>query len=131
MSVYDSVLLSIIQMAQETSPYANITIGPLPPDNGLSVMWGAGGPTEIYMDKNTLVEIPVILNGKNTDQQFLSETLGSIHKNLSRRKWYPMTNGYQIVDINTSTAPQYVGREENSQWLYGSALRVKFYDRGE
>ena len=120
MSVYDEVLLSVIAMAEEATLYASIIIGPMPPDNGLCMAWGSGAPNEIYLD-----------NGKHTDQQTVSNQLGAIHKNLSRRKWYPQNENFQILDISTSTAPQYVGREENDQWLYGSALRVKFYDRGE
>ena len=45
MSVYDDVLLSVIAMAEEATPYASIIIGPLPPDNGLCMAWGSGDNT--------------------------------------------------------------------------------------
>ena len=47
MSVYDDVLLSVIAMAEEATPYASIIIGPLPPDNGLCMAWGSGAPNEL------------------------------------------------------------------------------------
>ena len=84
MSVYDDVLLAVIAMAQQTAPYASIIIGPLPPDNGLCMTWGSGAPSEIYLDKNTLVEMPLLFNGKHKmcirDRQGLSTSLFAYYR---------------------------------------------------
>ena len=72
MSVYDEVLLSVIAMAEEATLYASIIIGPMPPDNGLCMAWGSGAPNEIYLDKNTLVEMPLLFNGKPINVIFVA-----------------------------------------------------------
>lgn len=126
MSVYNDVLEAVIMMAEETNPYSSIVIGPLPPDDGISISWGATGYSP-FLNKKAAVELVAVLNGKNRDLKKVAEALNTIHTSLSMSKDYPSASNYQITDISTVSAPQYLGREENSQWLYGSSLRVKFF----
>lgn len=58
MSVYDDVLLSVIAMAEEATPYASIIIGPLPPDNGLCMAWGAVRRTRYTLIKTRWWKYP-------------------------------------------------------------------------
>ena len=71
-----------------------------------------------------------VLNCKNSDQELAADTLGKLHTFLNMRKDYPSADRFQITNIETTSAPVYLGREENNQWLYGSSLEVKFYLRG-
>lgn len=106
-----------------------VKIGSLPADNGISVFIGTGYANETFMDKGMAYELHVVLNGKHGSQQMVSDTLNDLHRYLTQLKDYPSDNDYQITDISTISAPNFIGREENKQYLYGSSLRVKFYLR--
>lgn len=129
MSVYSDTLDAVVGLIRQLPLYANIIIGPLPPDNGLSIAW-ANSVQTTFLDKRQAVEMSAVLNGKHQDQKVVSDALSEIHTALSMRKNYPSADHFQITDISTMSAPSYLGREENNQWLYGSSLRVKFYLRG-
>ena len=130
MSVYDDVLTAVIDLAEQAGVYAPIVIGPMPPDDGISIAWSAGN-LNTFMDKKAAVSMSAVLNCKHTDQQTAADALGRIHTFLNMRKDYPSAPSFQITNIETTGAPVYLGREENSQWLYGSSLEVKFYLRGD
>lgn len=129
MSVYDDVLAAVVDLANQTKPYAKVTIGPLPPNNGISISWGAGN-LNTFMDKKAAVSMSAVLNAKHTNQRMAADVLGRIHTALNMTKDYPAADNFQITNIETIGAPVYLGREENQQWLYGSSLEVKFYLRG-
>lgn len=129
MSVYDDVLLSVISLAEQAGPYADIVIGPLPPDNGISIAWSTGA-LNTFMDKRAAVSMTAVLNAKHEEQSAASDVLGKLHIYLNMRKDYPSADTFQITNIETNGAPSYLGREQNKQWLYGSSLTVKFYLRG-
>ena len=42
MSVYRDVIEAVLRMVNDIGLYAPATIGPLPPDNGISIAWGSG-----------------------------------------------------------------------------------------
>ena len=127
-SVYNDVLNAVISMVNTMTPsaYADVVVGSLPPNNGISMTWGSGS-LNTFMDKNAAVEMIAVLNGKHTNQQIVSDTLGQIHIFLNMRKDYPADDNFQITNIETISPPCYLGREENNQWLYGSSLAVKFF----
>lgn len=127
MSVINSVLLDVIGLAQINGLYCDIVIGSMPPDNGISIAIGAGGPSTTFLTKGMAYEIYCVINGKNTDAQTVSDALNDIHQALTQTKTYPTGATYQITDIETVATPAYSGREENSQWLYSSSVRVKFF----
>lgn len=130
MSVYDDVLHAVIDLAQQAKPYADILIGPMPPDNGISIAWSSGN-LNTFLDKRAAVRMSAVLNCKHEDQQTAGDTLGRLHTFLNMRKDYPSADNFQITNIETIGAPVYLGREENKQWLYGSSLEVKFFLKGE
>ena len=126
-SIFDSVLAAVIALAEAQDVYADILIGALPADNGISVCVAAGTPT-YYHDKGVDYEMTLALNGKHSSQQSVSGALGRIHHALGTMKSYPTTDdGCQITSIETVSLPAYLDRESNRQWLYGSSLRVRFY----
>ena len=130
MSVYDEVLLAVVNLAQETQPYSTIAIGSMPPENGISMAYSSGS-LETYLNKKAAVTMSVVLNGKHDNQQTVLDTLGKIHTYLNMRNTYPQANNFQIVNILTTSPPSYLGREENRQWLYGSSLAIRFYLKGD
>lgn len=127
MSIFDSVLNAVIDLAEQTvQTYADILVGSLPVDDGIS-MCIASGSAGYFMDKCGRYSILLTLNGKHSDQQLVSDTIGQIHTALSCMTAYPAVNSCQITSIETQSPPSYLDREEGGQWLYGSSLRVKFY----
>lgn len=129
MSVYDDVLMAVLNMAQQTKPYANIVIGSMPPDKGIAMAY-ANGALETYLNKAATITMTLALNGKHNDQRTVLDALGKIHMELNTRKNYPATDAYQITNIKTISPPCYIGRDENGQWLYGSSLEIQFFTRG-
>ena len=129
MNAFDEILAAVIDMAQETDPYATITAGALPADNGICMTWASGSPASTFLNKGMAYQRTIVCNGKHTSQQAVSEALHAIHLALTKTKTYPSAPQWQITDIATVAAPAYLSREQNSQWLYGSSLRVKFYLR--
>ena len=127
MSVINDVLIAVIGMALDTNPYAAITIGALPADNGISAAIAVGAPDSTFLTKGMAYQFTMVLNGKHTSQQVVSDTLNDIHQALTQTMTYPRGDTFQITNIDTITTPEYLNREENKQYLYGSSLRVKFF----
>lgn len=127
MSVINSVLLDVISLAQINGLYCDIVIGAMPPDNGISIAIGAGGPATTFLTKGMAYEIYCVLNGKHSNAQTVSDALNNIHQALTQRTEYPRSTTYQITDIETVSTPAYSGREQNNQELYSSSIRVKFF----
>lgn len=129
MSVYDDVLDAVVGMANTVGAYATVTVGSLPADNGIC-MAPAAGNLRTFMNKRAAVTMSVVLNAKNTDQRAAMDALGAIHTALNMATSYPVADNFQITNIETNGPPTYLSREQNSQWLYGSSLSVKFFLKG-
>lgn len=130
MSVYTDVLNAVVGLINDTKPYSKVIIGSLPPQNGISIAWASSSNNEFFT-KRSVVEMTAVLNGKHEKQKTVADGLGAIHTSLSMRKQYPTADNFQITNISTLSAPTYLGREENKEWLYGSSLRVKFFLKGD
>lgn len=126
--MYDEVLQAVINMA-EMAVGVPIVTGSLPPDNGIA-MTGGSSSSPIFLDIGSNETMNVVCNGKNVSQESVINQLDAIHKFLTRRKDYPTGNGWQIYAIETVSSPRLLGREQNSQWLYGSSLTIKFNVKG-
>lgn len=126
--MYNDVIQAVIDMAQAAAG-AKVVLGSLPPDNGLA-MTGNASSYPIFLDIGSNEQMNVVCNGKNTQQQAVINQLEAIHASLTRRKDFPSTDTWQIYAIETTASPRLIGREQNSQWLYGSSLLVKFNVKG-
>lgn len=126
--MYDEVLQAVIDMAEAAAGVPIVT-GSLPPDNGIA-MTGQAASSPIFLDIGSNERMTIVCNGKNTDQQTVIAWLDSVHKHLTRRKNFPSSSEWQIYAIETVSSPRLIGREANSQWLYGSTLAVKFNTKG-
>ena len=100
------------------------------PHNGYDMSFAGGEPMEIYHNLMTNDNLPVVFNGKGEDQQAVADAMDRVHLALTTAKALPFSARWQIYAIETTSAPQLIGREENRNWLYGSSFRVKFYQRG-
>ena len=78
MNAFDEILAAVIAMAQETDPYATITAGALPADNGICMTWATGAPASTFLDKGMAYQRTIVCNGKYTSQQTVSDALNAI-----------------------------------------------------
>lgn len=126
--MYNEILQAIIDMASAAVGVSIVT-GSMPPDNGIA-MTGQSAPQSIMLDIGSNERMAIVCNGKNTDQQTVIEQLDAIHHNLTRRKDFPTGDDWQVYAIETVASPRLIGREQNSEWLYGSSLLVKIHMKG-
>lgn len=128
----DGIMQNIADVIDnDVQPYADIVFGSDPPLNGICMIQGPGAPTDTHLDKGMVYRLPVVLNGKNTNQLTLLTDLTRIHAELTARLNYQdiSTADCQVVNIATTAAPSIIGREQNDQWICGSSLEVSFYWR--
>lgn len=130
--MYDEILVAVIDKIEaNVDLYASIDIGSLPTDNGISAYIGAGtGDDTVFFDKGALGTLFITVNSKNSSQQAALNALSRIHAYITRLKTYPSDELWAINDISTGTIPNPIGKEKNSQHLYGSILKVKFEIKG-
>ena len=129
MAAIDEVFDAVVDLAQIDGLYANIVVGSLPADNGVSMAIGAGHPTATDLVKGMAYELDIVLNTKHRNQRTAFAALCQIHDKLTKATDYPNEPAFQITNISTTAAPNYIDREDTGQWLYGSTLRVNFYYR--
>lgn len=123
----NDIIDAVIELMEDTDPYATIVRGPLPPDNGIAVYMATGSPNATFCNKRIVYDFNLTLNGKHASQQTVSAALNAIHTALTTTKDYPDTDYWQICDIESVALPSYLNREQNNQYLYGSSLRVRAY----
>ena len=125
----DEILTAMQQMiAAQTG--GTVVIGSLPPLNGYAVSFAGGAPRSTFRTLvNSDQELPVQFTGKNADQQQLAAAMEQVHQALTTAAQLPFSEKWQIYAIETTSAPQLIGREENINYIYGSSFRVKFYAR--
>ena len=71
--------------------------------------------------------VSIVINAKSANQQDALEWLALIHEALTLTESYPSGTNWQITNIESSELPSYIDREQNKQYLYGSAVRVYYY----
>lgn len=129
MSVNNDVLTAVIALAQATSPYATILRGALPADNGITMTASGGAPETTFADKGAVCTLDIVINGKHEEQEKVADALNKIHEALTKAKTFTSATAYQIMNIITTSEPNYIDRELNNQFLYGSSVEVTFYRR--
>lgn len=130
MGLYDGILEYLRGEIDDLSLYASANIGALPDANGISLYIGAGGTDRIFFDKHAEGYAYVTVNAKHTTQLTALQALDTIHQSLTMQQAYEITDGYQIINIETNSAPSYIGAEEHGGFLYGSVLKITFYNKG-
>ena len=125
----DKILLAMQQMIAAITG-GTVVIGSLPPLEGYAVSLTGGAPRTTFRTLiNSDQELPVQFTGKSADQQHLATSMEQVHQALTTTEALPFAANWQVYDIETTSAPQLIGREENINYIYGSSFRVKFYVR--
>ena len=123
-------VVEAVRIKAQTAVTKSIVFGALPPDEGISVMLENGASDETFLSKGQRYHISVSINSKSTDQMNALDWLGKIHETLTLTKDYPSGTNWQISNIETTGLPMFLDREQNSQYLYGSSVRIDFYMKG-
>ena len=123
-------VLQAVRTKAQTAVTKSIVFGALPPDDGISMAFVTGASDETFLDKGQNYHASVVINAKSADQLNALEWLSAIHETLTLTDDYPSGTNWQICNIETTGVPMYLGREENSQYEYGSSVRIDFYMKG-
>lgn len=126
MSEYQTIFTNVVTLAQ-AAVTTSIVVGALPPLDGISMALSTGATNETMLDKGQLQQVSIVINAKSSDQQNALEWLALIHEALTLTESYPSGTNWQIINIESSELPTYIDREQNNQYLYGSAVRVYYY----
>lgn len=129
-SAINQVLEAVMQLMTEAGAFATVTRGALPTHAGITCELDPTRPSATHYDKNTVIPLGVVINGKHPDLMTLTDTLNNIFGTLTRARSYPSAAAWQIVDVEAYSMPRVIGREDNNDWLAAGALSVKFYWRG-
>lgn len=131
--MHDQILQAVRVLAiAHAAPFQTIEHGAMPQNNGLSMYLGPGTVEQRHMDKGGIQQITVALNGKHQQLDVVLGAMSNIHTGLMATRDYPGGAGWRILNIETSTPPNYLDREDSGtrQWLYGSLLVAKVYFGG-
>ncbi len=128
MDVYAAVLEDIIALARGATALP-VFKGPMPADNAVAIDLSAGGSDAVMLSRATIESVDIVINGKHRDMPAIRDALGAIHRALTRASAYPNNDRYQLYAVTTARAPCYAGREPGDQWLFVSAVTVRFYDK--
>ncbi len=107
----------------------DVVVGSIPPLNGYAVGAVGGSPIETFRPLTSNESLPILFNGKSSEQQSLIHDMEKVHSILTTSKVLPYSKDWQIYAIVTTSSPNLIGREENKNWIYGSSFRVKFFNK--
>ena len=126
-SAYNDMFSRVVSMAQTAFTSPVIVVGSLPPLDGVSMAISMGMTESTYLNKGFSQTLSIVINAKSSNQQNALEWLALIHEALTMTESYPSGTNWQITNIESSELPCYIDREQNNQYLYGSAVRVYYY----
>lgn len=133
MSVIDSAIESVMDLIDSLNNFATIRRGALGTNPGLACEIAPSSVDSVFLDKNSVIDIDLAINGKHNNLQTLTNTLNQMCDYLTRLKTYPSGNGWQIIDITrgSPSVPTVIGREENSDWLMAVDVIIKTFRKDE
>lgn len=124
-SIINRVVENVMDLIDAMDLYSTISRGALGTGNSLCCEVAPSSPDEVYLSKNQYIILDLTINGKHTNLQTLTDSMNMIHETLTFMKSYPLESDWKIVDIQTMTEPQVIGREDNNAWIMASSLAVK------
>ena len=124
-SIINLAVESVMDLIDALGLFATIKRGALGTGNYLCCEIGPSTSDEIYMDKTEYIPLDLTINGKHEDLRILSDDMNLIHESLTTETNYPSGNGWDIVDIQTMSFPQVIGREPDNLWMMASSLYIK------
>lgn len=126
-SVLNKATEAVAGLINGLSLFATMTRGALGTGNYIAFEIGPTAPDTVFLNKGKYIPIDFTINGKHINLLTLSDAMNRIHEYLTMLREYPAGNGWEIVDITTTTEPQIIAREDNNAWVMASALAVKVY----
>lgn len=129
MSIMEEIMEAVISMANDTKPFAPVHRGALKAAPDVCCEMDTSTPMMVFMTKNTVVPLAVVFNAKHQSLDEALDVLHAIHRGIAKRKAFPSTDRWQIVDIEASAAPRKIGREKDNTWLTACELTVKIFDK--
>ena len=124
-SIINRVVENVMDLIDAMDLYSTISRGALGTGNSLCCEVAPSSPDEVYLSKNQYIILDLTINGKHTNLQTLTDSMNLIHETLTFMKSYPLESDWKIVDIQTMTEPQVIGREDGNAWVMASSLAVK------
>ena len=124
---YDDVFNAVVDMAE--TAVQGITVGSEPPAGGIAMAPGAAFTDSTFLNKGFVKVMPVLCNAKYANQLTCIQNIGAIHRALTHTIDYPSTDTFQILNIDSASGPNIIGRETNSNWIYGSTLNVRYVEK--
>lgn len=124
-SFQNQAIEAVMDLIDDMGLFSGITRGALGTGNCLSCEIGPSSPETVWFDKNQYIPIDLTINGKHDNLQTLSDAMNSIHETLTMMFEYPEGTSWKIIDIQTITEPQVIGRESDNKWMMASDLAVK------
>lgn len=131
MSIINDVVMAVMGMAQAAVDGYTLHRGPLLLGPDISMEPDSGGPDERFFSKNCTYSISLTLNGKDESIERITDAMNLIHSRVTRSPWYPSAPKWQILRVGTQNAPVLIERQDDGMWVYGSALSVEFFFRGD
>jgi hypothetical protein len=125
MSVQTQVAEALRVMINALNPLMPVTVGPLAEGEGLAMALTAGQAETVSLSLGGTAALEATLTCRSADQATALETLCQIHETLTRAEPPSGGESWQLLAVDTASAPAYVGRE-GPYWLYGSALRARY-----
>lgn len=127
----DLAIESVVTLINAMDNFATMTRGALGTGNGLTCEIAPSVYSEVYHDKNALIQLTLAMNGKHSNLQTLTNTLNNITDTLTRRKEYPSGDGWEVVDITSGNLPRVIGREPDNSWLMNGDIVLKIYRKDD
>lgn len=117
---------ALIDIAQQTNPFATILRGPLTAAPSIA-MEAAESSITRHMDRNEAVRTAVVINAKHPDMTTACEAVMAIQRKLTHLEEFPSGDGWRIVDVWADNIPRLIGREDDNTWLYATSLTASIY----
>lgn len=131
MTQHVDVVDALIDLAMETDPYAVISRGSLPSDEGITCETSDGFTLARFLSKNAIFQVPIVFVAKHANLQTALNTLSAIMVHVTRLRSYPEDTDWQITQVMSNAPPTIVGRDDSNLWTVGCSVIVEYYLRGE
>lgn len=117
---------ALIDIAQQTAPFALILRGPLTDGPSIS-MEAAESSLHHHMDRNMAARTAVVINAKHPDMTSAYEAVMAIQRKLIHLPEFPSGTGWRIADVWADDVPRLIGREDDNTWLFAATLTASIY----
>lgn len=128
MEAQTNLITGVLEKLYDLSLFANLTVGPLPAENGISMQPVTGRNDAVYYDRRTLHVLNLLFLSKHDIQMKAYDALCQIGTYLQRGNWYPLNGeNYQWIKSEVTTGSQFVTQQENGKYIYSAVVDITAY----